>query len=110
MDKERISIVSFGQQYLQCCSIACFSVFKQYKRSPRKMGRVCRASKMTFVCQDEGCIRKRDLEATFFISATLRPADWERKKFSCARFFCHDTGEATDKSHTQHLIQYISYW
>jgi hypothetical protein len=49
-------------------------------------------------------------EATFFISATLRPADWERKKLSCSRFFGHDIREATDKSHTQHLIQYISYW
>jgi hypothetical protein len=47
-------------------------------------------------------------EATFFICATLR--DWPRKKFSCSHFFCHAIGEATDKSHTQHLIYYNSYW
>ena len=54
-------------------------------------------------------ICKHDLsEATFFICATLR--DWEKKKFSCSRFLGHAIDETTDKSHTQHLIQYISYW
>ena len=90
MDKERISIVSFGQQYVQCCSTACFSdVFKQYKHSPRKMGQVCRASRW------HSCVRMSDAyanatfarEATFFIFATLRPADWERKTTFMLWFF-----------------------
>jgi hypothetical protein len=52
MAKERIIIVS------TICAVLQYSLlFKLYKRSPRKMGRVCRTSKMTFVCQDERCLR-----------------------------------------------------
>jgi hypothetical protein len=40
-----------------CAVLQHCLLFKQYKRSPREMERVCRASKMTFVCQDESCLR-----------------------------------------------------
>ncbi len=49
-----------------------------------------------------------------FVSLLLwfvRHWDWERSKFQISSlFFCHSIDETTDKSHNQHLIQYISYW
>jgi hypothetical protein len=47
-------------------------------------------------------------EATYFLAEVVR--DQEIERFTSSRFSAHAIDEATDKSHTQHLIQYISYW
>ena len=58
-------------------------------------------------------------EATFFhfCDAAARGLGKEKNVISLffghdiiSLFFGHDIDEATDKSHTQHLIQNISYW
>jgi len=85
------------------CNVAALLAVQTVQAQPPENGQ----SVQSF--QDEiAYVRMRDAyasatfarEATFLISATLRSADWEDKKFQCSRFFGHDIHEPTDKSHT----------
>ena len=63
--------------------------------------------------EDWGQYGERDLRLRgylfhFLHAAVYGPRIGRGRHFHA--FFGHDIDEATDKSHTQHLIQYISYW